>query len=109
MFFSILSVGIEFAFYAISVPTLPISASNCYVKKRPTSHSRKEVQRVHQRPEYYAMFLRNLIFYAVAGSVLWVTAQRLGAGIGVALAASLLVPPLALLSYTLYKNRGPLL
>ncbi len=55
------------------------------------------------------MFLRNLIFLAVAGSVLWVTAQRLGAGIGVALAASLLLPPLALLSYTLYKNRGPLL
>ena len=55
------------------------------------------------------MFLRNLIFYAVAGSVLWVTAQRLGAGIGVALAASLLLPPLVLLSYTLYKNRGPLL
>ena len=48
------------------------------------------------------MFLRNLIFYTVAGSVLWVIAQRLGAGIGVALAASLLLPPLALLSYTLY-------
>ena len=47
------------------------------------------------RPESYAMFLRNLIIYAVAGSVLWVIAQRLGAGIGVALAASLLVPPLA--------------
>ncbi len=90
MVFSILSVGIEFAFYAISVPALPINPSNCYVKKRPTSHSRKEVQRVHQRPEYYAMFLRNLIIYAVAGSVLWVAAQRLGAGIGVALAASLL-------------------
>ena len=55
------------------------------------------------------LFLRNLIFYAVAGSVLWVIAQRLGAGIGVALAASLLLPPLALLSYTLYRNRGPLL
>jgi hypothetical protein len=61
------------------------------------------------RPESYAMFLRNLIIYAVAGSVLWVIAQRLGAGIGVALAASLLLPPLALLSYTLYRNRGPLL
>ncbi len=61
------------------------------------------------RPESYAMFLRNLIFYAVVGSVLWVIAQRMGAGIGVALAASLLLPPLALLSYTLYRNRGPLL
>ena len=60
-------------------------------------------------PESYDMFLRNLIFYAVAGSVLWVIAQRLGAGIGVALAASLLLPPLALLSYALYRNRGPLL
>ena len=54
------------------------------------------------------MFLRNLIFYTVVGSVLWVIAQRLGAGIGIALTASLLLPPL-LLSYTLYKNRGPLL
>ena len=36
-------------------------------------------------------------------------AQRMGAGMGGSLAASILVPPLILLSYTLYKNRGPLL
>ena len=55
------------------------------------------------------MFLRNLIFYSVMGGLLWAVAQRLGAGLGLSLAASLLVPPLILISYTLYKNRGPLL
>ena len=37
------------------------------------------------------MFLRNLIIYTVAGTVLWVIAQPLVAGIGVALALILLV------------------
>ena len=53
------------------------------------------------------MFLRNLIIYAVAGSVLWVIAQRLGAGIGITLAASLLLPPLALLSYITQGQLSP--
>ena len=55
------------------------------------------------------MFLRNLIFYTVLGSVLWVIASRMGVGLGANLAISLLVPPLLILSYTLYKSRGPLL
>ncbi len=55
------------------------------------------------------MFLRNLIFYAVFGAFLWAVSLRLGAGLGVALAASLLVPPLLMIVYTLYKHRGPLL
>jgi len=55
------------------------------------------------------MFLRNLIFYTVLGSVLWVIAGRMGVGLGGNLAISLLVPPLLILSYTLYKSRGPLL
>ena len=55
------------------------------------------------------MFLRNLIFYAVFGGFLWAVALRLGAGLGIALAASLLVPPLLVVAYTLYKHRGPLL
>ena len=56
-----------------------------------------------------AMFLRNLIFYTVVGSVLWVIASRLGVGLAANMAISLLVPPLLIISYTLYKSRGPLL
>jgi hypothetical protein len=55
------------------------------------------------------MFLRNMIFYTVVGGVLWALGDRLGAGLGLNLAVSLLVPPLLIISYTLYKNRGPLL
>jgi hypothetical protein len=55
------------------------------------------------------MVLRNMIFYSIVGGVLWAIAERLGAGFGVNLAISLLVPPLILIIYTLYKNRGPLL
>jgi hypothetical protein len=55
------------------------------------------------------MFLRNLIFYSIVGGVLWAIAERLGVGFGLNMAISLLVPPLILIVYTLYKNRGPLL
>ena len=55
------------------------------------------------------MFLRNMIFYSVAGGLLWALGDRMGAGLGLNLALSLLVPPLLIISYTLYKNRGPLL
>jgi hypothetical protein len=59
--------------------------------------------------EVSAMFLRNMIFYTVLGGVLWTLGDRLGAGLGINLALSLLVPPLLIISYTVYKNRGPLL
>jgi hypothetical protein len=55
------------------------------------------------------VFLRNMIFYTVVGGVLWALGDRLGAGLGLNLAVSLLVPPLLIISHTLYKNRGPLL
>jgi hypothetical protein len=55
------------------------------------------------------MVLRNMIFYSIVGGILWAVAERLGAGFGVNLAISLLAPPLILIIYTLYKNRGPLL
>ncbi len=55
------------------------------------------------------MWLRNMIFYTVLGSVLWAIASRLGVGLGGNLAISLLVPPVLILGYTLYKSRGPLL
>jgi hypothetical protein len=50
-----------------------------------------------------------MIFYTVAGAVLWAIASRLGTGLVVNLAVSLLVPPLLLFGYALYKGRGPLL
>jgi hypothetical protein len=55
------------------------------------------------------MFLRNMIFYTVVGGVLWTVAGKLGAGLGLNLALSLLAPPLLIIAYTLYKHRGPLL
>lgn len=55
------------------------------------------------------MVLRNMIFYSIVGGVLWAIAERLGVGFGVNLAISLLAPPLILIVYALYKNRGSLL
>ena len=52
---------------------------------------------------------KNLVFYTVAGSIFWVIAQKLGAGMGVSLAASLMLPPLILIGWMLYKYRRPLL
>ncbi len=54
------------------------------------------------------IFFRNMIIYAVAGSIIWAVAQALGAGLGTTLAASLLAPPLVLFTFALYKNWGPL-
>jgi hypothetical protein len=53
--------------------------------------------------------LRNMIFYTVVGGALWKLGDKLGAGLGINLALSLLIPPLLIISYTVYKNRGPLL
>jgi|GEM_PF-1980160 len=52
---------------------------------------------------------KNLIFYTVAGSIFWAVSQRVGAGLGWSLAASLLLPPLMVIGWVLYKNRRPLL
>ena len=55
------------------------------------------------------MFLRNMIFYTVAGSILWAISDRMGAGLVINMFVSLLVPPMLLFGYALYKSRGPLL
>lgn len=49
--------------------------------------------------------IRNVIFYTVAGSIIWAIAQALGAGFSVSLFAALLGPPLVLIAFILYKNR----
>jgi hypothetical protein len=51
---------------------------------------------------------KNVIFYTVAGSVFGMVAQKLGGGLGWSMAASLLLPPLILVGWTLYKYRRPL-
>jgi hypothetical protein len=45
-----------------------------------------------------------MIFYSIAGGVLWWAADQLGVGVGLNLAISLLVPPLIIIAYTLYKT-----
>jgi uncharacterized membrane protein len=49
--------------------------------------------------------MRNIIFYTVAGSIIWAIAHALGAGFGVSLFASFLGPPLLIIAFILYKNR----
>jgi hypothetical protein len=49
--------------------------------------------------------MRNFIFYAIAGSVFWYISQSLGAGLGVSMFASLILPPLLLVAFMIYKNR----
>ena len=44
----------------------------------------------------------NLVFYTVAGSIIGVALSAIGAGIGVTLMASLVLPPLLLIAYKLY-------
>ena len=55
------------------------------------------------------MILRNMIFYTVAGSILWAVAGRMGAGLVINMIVSLMVPPMLLFGYALYKGRGRLL
>lgn len=52
---------------------------------------------------------KNLVFYTVAGSIFWFIAQKLGAGMGWSMAASLLLPPLIIIGWMFYKYRRPLL
>ncbi len=41
--------------------------------------------------------MKELLFYSVAGTIIGLLAQALGAGIGVVLLTSLVIPPLILL------------
>lgn len=52
---------------------------------------------------------KHIIFYTVAGSVFWTVAQKLGAGLGWSMAASLLLPPFIMMGWIIYKHRRPLL
>lgn len=46
-----------------------------------------------------------MVFYTVVGTVVALVAQALGADIMVTLLASLLVPPLMMLAYLIYRYR----
>jgi len=48
--------------------------------------------------------MANLIFYTVAGAIIWAVAQALGADFGLALAVSFLIPPLLLIGVLIYKS-----
>ena len=49
------------------------------------------------------MSIGNLIFYTVAGGIIWFLAQALGADLTLSLFASFLVPPLILIVLLLYR------
>ncbi len=49
------------------------------------------------------MSIGNIIFYTVAGGIIWAIAQALGADLTLTLAASFLVPPLLLMALILYR------
>ena len=49
------------------------------------------------------MSIGNMIFYTVAGGVIWAIAQVLGADLTLTLAVSFLVPPLLLIVLLLYR------
>lgn len=50
------------------------------------------------------MFLRYTIFYSVGGSIVGTLAQAMGAGLGVTIFASLLVPPLLHIVLVLFRR-----
>ena len=52
------------------------------------------------------MLTKNLIFYAIAGTIIGVVAQALGASMGVVLISSLLIPPVLLLTVLLLRYNG---
>ena len=54
------------------------------------------------------MSIGNMIFYTVAGGIIWFVAQALGADLTLTLAASFLVPPLLIIALILYRSsRNP--
>ena len=52
------------------------------------------------------MFTKNLLFYAVAGTIVGVVAQALGASLGVVLFSSLIVPPALILGFIILRHNG---
>ena len=52
------------------------------------------------------MFTKNLIFYAVAGTIVAVAAQALGASMGVVFMSSLAIPPMLILGVILLRYNG---
>lgn len=49
------------------------------------------------------MFGKKLVFYTVAGTIIGVVATALGAGMGVTLLASLVIPPIILIALALTR------
>ena len=47
---------------------------------------------------------KNLLFYTVASTIIAITAQAMGANLGIALVASLLGPPLILLALAVMRR-----
>ena len=52
------------------------------------------------------MLGKNLVFYAVAGTIVAVVAQALGASIGVVLLSSLVIPPALILGVLILRYNG---
>jgi hypothetical protein len=52
------------------------------------------------------MLTKNLIFYAVAGTIVAVVAQALGASVGIVFLSSLVIPPALILSVLLLRYNG---
>ena len=52
------------------------------------------------------MLGKNLVFYAVAGTIVAVVTQALGASIGVVLFSSLVIPPALILSVLILRYNG---
>ena len=52
------------------------------------------------------MFLKNLVFYAVAGTIVAVVAQALGASMAIVFLSSLVIPPMLILGVLLLRYNG---
>ena len=52
------------------------------------------------------MLTKNLVFYAVAGTIVAVVVQALGASMGIVLFSSLVIPPALILGVLLLRYNG---
>ena len=52
------------------------------------------------------MFTKNLIFYAIAGTIVAVAAQALGASMGIVFMSSLVIPPALILGVLILRHNG---
>ena len=52
------------------------------------------------------MLAKNLVFYAVAGTIVAVVAQTLGASMAIVLLSSLVIPPMLILSVLILRYNG---